>query len=294
MKEKIAIIIVTFNNEKDILECIASCQPALSADRQPVASSQKSEIRSQLRIIIVDNASRDNTVNIIRHKFKSIEIIVNKQNVGFAKAVNQGIDKALKYRVDYVGLINPDAKFVKGGFTELIQLFKVINNLGIVAPIIQDDNDNFGFTLSLIWNKTIGKAKHLRVNKLPDKPLEQAIVSGCCMVIKREVLKLMGKFDDQFFLYNEDVDFCLRIKNFGFKIFIDPKIIILHKLNSENPDFRRDKIKYLFKSNIRLIQKHVQWYLRPMAVFYMVLGLLKIIVGELGVLRGIREIINND
>lgn len=260
MKNKVAIVIVTYNSEKDIEECINSIKHLANSNWQ--------------KVYIIDNASRDNTIKIIRYKFKNIEVIANEQNVGFAKAINQGVDKALNWGAEYIGLINPDAQFIKGDFSQLIQLFKVINNVGIVAPIIKDSNDNYGFTLGLTWNKAIGKAKHLRVTKLPNHAIAQTAVSGCCMLIKREVFDRLGKFDEHFFMYFEDIDFCLRARKLGYKIFLEPKTIIKHKLNSENINFRQTKTKYLMQSNIRLIKKHVQWYWWGIAFIY--LGLLQI------------------
>ena len=199
-------------------------------------------------------------VNYHSHKkFPGAVIIDNtNNNRGFAKAVNIGIKKALKMGAEKIILINPDIEITKKDITDL-----ATNNADIIGPVLLS-NGVYDYGGKVNW--VIGRTAHLKGDPFLEKgsPSEIDYVSGACMIIKKEVFERIGFFDERFFMYFEDADFCLRAKQAGFKITINPKIIIKHALTKN-----AQKNNYVLASNKKFVDKWISWYLRPAAYLYL-------------------------
>lgn len=197
----------------------------------------------KLKIVIVDNGNVE--LRITNNKSR-IAVIKNQKNLGFAKAANIGIRYALEKGADRVLLLNPDVEIEKDFTRELIN-----NPSDIVSPVVKFKRGNkwlYDYGGIVDWN--IGRTTHLD----SAKPIDY--VSGCCMLVKRKVFEKIGFFDERFFLYFEDADFCLRAKKAGFSIGVSLKSKIIHKL-VEGPK-RSDLKKYhLLRSNAIFINKYL-------------------------------------
>ncbi len=222
---KLSIIIVTFNSEKHISNCLSR-----------LIISTKS-IKG-VNIIIIDNNSLDNTVKKIRSSFlkkgkTNISLFENKKNIGFAEAVNNGI---LLCESDNYLLVNPDILVNKETIKKVLEC-QLASNADIVGLRTKDvDNHESGsyFRFPNIW---VGLFDFSNLRKLDKKDywhnyfycidkrnikndFEVDIVTGGFMLIRNRVVKKIGLFDAKYFMYLEDVDFCLRAHNAGFKIYI--------------------------------------------------------------------------
>lgn len=189
-------------------------------------------------------------------KVKFMIIDNDQSNRGFAKAVNLGIKKALRQKISHVLLINPDV-IVPKNFLKSISH----NSADIVAPVIKFKRNNqqvkdFGGLVNLNWGTTV----HMENQpiKTPD------YVSGAAMLIKSQVFQKIGLFDERFFLYFEDVDFCLRAKQAGFKLAVEPKAVVFHQLQ-EGKQKSWFKKYHHFKSQLTFINKYCPWWQRPLA-----------------------------
>jgi GT2 family glycosyltransferase len=223
LKKKIAVVIVTFNGEiwikKNLISLFKSNYP--------------------IDIIIVDNASKDETINIIK-EFSAVELIQNKNNLGFGKANNIGIDLALKKGADAIFLLNQDTWIFENTISNLAEVLFENPNLGIVSPLhfsaeesILDENFNTYYN---------------RFNKEEDSELLRIVpfVNAAAWLVSKECLSKTGYFDPIFNHYGEDRNYCERVKYHGFKIGVAKKAAICHdrivKLNSNKIELQS---KYL-------------------------------------------------
>jgi GT2 family glycosyltransferase len=215
---------------------------------------------SNFKIILVDNES-DNK----KFKYRNeIEIIQNKKNEGFSKANNIGIDYALKNNYDYTLLINNDT-IVEKNLIEVLLKTAQAKNFSVVQPLILNYNGKE------IWNAG-GRINYFFGNFITRKKLGNSLNSsheltewftGCCCLFKTKIFKDIGKLDDRFFAYYEDVDFSLRLKKNGYKIGFTSKTHIYHyeSFSSISNNSKGGKLSpYVHYLNIRnhilVLKKH--------------------------------------
>jgi len=226
MKEPLVyIIILNWNGYKDTIECIQSLR--------------KIKYKNY-KVVIVDNGSTNKSVSILKTKFSDINLIANKNNLGFSGGCNVGIKYAMVKKAEYILFLNNDTLLHKYFLTELINVAEKDKNIGIVSPMIYYANDS-----NVIWHTgAIKKNNRLysfidNGNKKIDRGQYKRDVSvdcvwGCCMLIKRNALKEVGYFNEDYFLYMEDVDLCIRVINKGYKIVFVPKAKIWHKVSGSS------------------------------------------------------------
>jgi len=255
--KKAFIVIVNFNNKRDILRCLYSLR------------------YERAEIIVVDNKSSDDSIEAIKSKFKQVKILENEKNIGFAAASNKGIEYALRKKADYVLLLNPDTIVEKNFLSSLLK-----KKADIISPVIKFKRQgewvyDFGGRVNFL----IGRTTHLEKSVLSKRTNLVDYVSGCCMLIKKEVFEKMGFLDERYFMFFEDVDFCLRAKKSDFKIKVDSSVTIFHNLS----EGREKSLKchlWMLKSNFIFINKWLKFYKKPLAYFYLFLLWVKILVNK--------------
>ena len=255
---KVSIIILNYNGQKDTLECLESV-------------NQVRRFKGlKVNIIVVDNNSSDGSVKAIRNKFPQIKVIQNQKNLGFAQGNNIGIRYALKNNTDYIMLLNNDTLVEKNFLVQLIKAMEKDNEIGIISPKIYFA-PGFEFHKDRYKNKDKGRviwyagglldwqnilASHLGVDEIDNgqynKITETSFVTGCCMLIKREVFNKIGLFNPKYFLYWEDIDLCFRAKKAGFKIFYAPQAKIWHK-NASSSGGAGQKTSVYYQTRNRLL-----------------------------------------
>jgi len=252
--DKLAIIILNYNGLPYILDCFNS----LSRINKPK--------NLQIEAWLIDNGSVDKSLCQIKKNFPWVRVFENRKNLGFAKGNNVGLKKALKEKFNYILLLNPDTIVRPDFLTPLIKLLRKDWATGIAAPVLKD---NKGLALGAKFNPFLGRTKHLRLDIKTGSlcPLEQEIVSGCAMLVRREVLEKIGLLDERFFLYFEDADFCLRARQAGFKIYVHPQSVVEHKISLSLKGWQ--KIKYNLRSNFLFILKRVKLIYWPLAFGYL-------------------------
>lgn len=279
---KLFVIILNFNNKKDIILCLQSLIKAYS----------------KINVVVVDNGSSDGSVELIKAKFLSpprspfppssrlrragghlggvLKLIKNKENLGFAKGINKGIEFALKQGAESILLLNPDTEVTKG-FLELL----LTNKADIVGPIIKFKRKgewiyDFGGKINF-W---LGRVNHDESSNPKAVFGQPDYLSGCCLLIERRVFEKIGLLNEKYFLFFEDSDFCLKAKRAGFKVALEPKSMILHKL-SEGKKKPLYCLYHLIRSNLIFVNTWLPFYRRPLAYLYLMALSFKMLLNRL-------------
>jgi GT2 family glycosyltransferase len=257
MKPQVSIIILNWNGYKDTVECI---------------SSLKQIDYKNFQIVLVDNGSNINEAELLENDFTAIKAIRIEENLGFSAGNNIGINYSLEHKADFILLLNNDT-IVEPKFLEaLVEKFLEDQQVGIVAPQINYYSDR-----SHVWSSG-GKISKIRASGFADsdklesqlstKEREVNFVSGCCMLVRREVFEKVGTFDENYFLYVEDTDLCYRTNKAGFKIVVTPKSKIFHKINnSTKNNHALLPLYYTTRNRLYFSRKNFRNYF-PLTLFY--------------------------
>ena len=185
----------------------------------------------------------------------------SKKNLGFAGGNNIGVKKALKGGASHVLIINPDVTVGKTFFKPLLDEMKKNNDLGIVAPAIRyvvGKKIFYGLEGNMNWRTA--KPTHVSLSKLPvSKDFRRGeFVTFACALIKTEVFKKIGLIDERYFMYLEDVDFCLSTRKAAFDVGVTTRAIVDHK---QSASFKKptDKLKISFVSHLKFIWKWMKF-----------------------------------
>ena len=237
MRKLLSIIIVNWN----VAELLAGA----------IRSILENPPSGDFEIIVVDNASKDNSLEMLAKDFPMVKVIANPNNEGFGKANNQGIAIA---EGEYIFLLNPDTVVIKNAVDQLIEVLKNNPEVGMVGPSLVN-GDNFqpqlggarltrtflsGVVLDLLYVNRIPWVGPELVKKLR-YPYDLAkegfvqVISGSAMMSRAETLKRVGGFDERFFLCGEDIELCDRFWQLGHKVFYCPAAVIVHYNQSCSP-----------------------------------------------------------
>lgn len=223
MKKKIAVVIVTFNGEiwlrKNLNSVLNSSYP--------------------VDIIIVDNASTDETINIIK-EFGSVEVIKNKSNLGFGKANNIGIKFALNKGADAILLLNQDTWIYENTISNLVDVLFKNKKLGIVSPMHYSANEEIlDANFKTYYNLFNTKEDTETIRFVP-------FMNAAAWLVSKECFSKIGYFDPIFSHYGEDRNFCERVKYHGYKIAVVKNSAICHdRIVKLNPNKIELQSKYL-------------------------------------------------
>ncbi|NCB20878.1 MAG: glycosyltransferase family 2 protein [Clostridia bacterium] len=240
---QITAIILNYNNYDDLKKCIASLL------------EQSLPQNFTLNYLIIDNGSIDGSSQRIKEEFPRFNYIFNTKNLGFSKAVNQGMKKFYE-KSDYFLLVNNDAKLDKDCIAKLLE-----SKADISGPsIFYTNNPN------VLWQsggsykiKKMNIEVPLKNKQLPVtiKNIEVEFLSGCVMLINKETIGKIGFFDESFFFYGEDVDFCLRAKKNNLKVIYVPYSYAWHNIQSISSSRTSPFVlSNLAKSYFLIIRKH--------------------------------------
>ncbi|MDP3888721.1 MAG: glycosyltransferase family 2 protein [bacterium] len=227
------VVILNYNGKDFLLNCLDSVEK-LKTDN------------FDLQVIVVDNASTDGSDKIVEQKYKDIKILRNKENLGFTEGNNVGIRYSLENGADYIFLLNPDTTVSSDLLVQLIKQAESDQMIGLVGPKIyfapgyefhkdRYKNEEKGKVIwyaggIVDWDNVL--ASHHGVDEVDcgqyDKVSETDFVSGCGMLIKKEVFEKIGLLDKKYFLYWEDNDFSQKAKRAGFKLCFAPQAMMVH------------------------------------------------------------------
>jgi GT2 family glycosyltransferase len=250
---KVFIIVLNYNGKEMIKNCLSSL---FKLDY------------SNFEVVLVDNNSKDGSLEMAKTNFSKAHFIKNSQNLGFSAGNNVGIRFSLERMAEYVLLINNDTEVEKDFLSHLVEAGEKDSKIGILSPVIFNGEKNkIWFSGGKIdWLKM--RAVHEQ-NTKAEEIYETEYLSGCAMLIKAEVFKKIGLLDEDFFLYYEDADFSIRSRRAGFKNVVVASSWVYHFEKSE--EAKLNKIYWLVVSGLIFFKKNTSPLVSPWIRVY-VLG----------------------
>lgn len=209
------------------------------------------------RLIVVDNGSRDGSVEYLRQQ-PNLYLIENSQNVGYAKACNQGI---LAGRSEYVVILNTDVKVTRGWLTSMVQFANMDRQIGVIGPkMINEKSQIVGAGVTRLGPVCSSRGwMQQNRNGLYDKVEDCYSVGGACYMVRREALEKVGGFDESYFFYYEETDLSFRMIEKGYRVVYYPDVTVLHyhegSLDKENYLERVKRNNYFSVSQERFMKK---------------------------------------
>jgi GT2 family glycosyltransferase len=293
--KKIFISILNFNSREETIACLESIKKIKSDG-------------FEVEVVLIDNASKEK-LNLKENFIAPVKlkIIENSVNLGFAGGHNLGLRYALSSDADYALVLNNDALLLEDALLEMFNAAELDESFGVVVPKIyfakgheyhkekykkEDLGKVFWYAGGEVdWKNVIGF--HRGVDEVDhgqyDKREETNYATGCCMLIRKEVLLKVGFFDDNYYLYYEDGDLSQRVKRQGYKIIYEPKAVVYHEnagsaggsgSNLQDYYISRNRmlfgIKYaplrskiaLIRESIKLLKAGREWQKRGISDFY--------------------------
>lgn len=240
---KVFCLILNYNRQFDT---VCAAQSLLS-----------SKLPKQTEIIIIDNG-KNNLSKFFAKTVPSAIYLKSPGNIGFAAGNNQGIKYALGHGATHVLIMNPDVTVPRDFLVPLLKTCEDSpRRVGLLAPAHTENHRSFGLGGTVDWKWC--SFPHDNVIRLPSKPKKYDLLTFACVLIKSEVFEKAGLMDERYFLYLEDVDYCVTAARAGFSLYLDPSVVVTHQTSSSFDD-PRGKIKFSFKSSFIFIKK---WYQFP-------------------------------
>ena len=217
------------------------CTPLLL--KQCLQTISNDENAKDFEIIVVDNASGDQSLSLLAAEFPYVKVIANEQNVGFSKACNQAIPQT---NSEYILLLNPDTLIVDGAVSKLAAFLDEHIQCGAVGPKVLNDDGTlqlacrrsfptpsaaiFRLTyLSRLFPSHPIFAKYNMTYADPETICAVDALSGSCMMVRASIIEKIGLLDEDIFMFGEDIDWCWRIKEAGWQVFYCPQAVIYHR-----------------------------------------------------------------
>ncbi len=251
----VSIVIVNWNTKSILRDCLKSVY------------EQTKDI--SFEVIVIDNASADGSVDMIKSDFPKVILIENKKNKGFAAANNQGIARA---KGRYVLLLNPDTMILDNAIAKTVRFADLHPDAAVIGSrvlnvdgTLQPSCFMFPSLLNMILSSTylyklFPRSKFFGRERMTwwdrNDVREVEVVTGCFMLIRRDAIDQVGMMDEQFFMYAEETDFCFRVKQAGYKNIFTPDAEIIHLGGQSTEQVKKAMTIQKRKSILQFIKKH--------------------------------------
>jgi hypothetical protein len=252
----LSIIIVNWNVRDFLKQCLDSIYRNVTG--------------LSFEVILVDNASSDSSVEMVRERFPHVRIIANTKNAGFCRGNNQGIAAS---KGEYLVLLNPDTEVEEGALQTLINFAQEHPDVGIVGPMllypggVLMPNGTLFPTLrlallgatGLIYVRCLSSDLECYGREDFAGVAEVDVVSGACMLVRRRIFEQIGGLDEQLFMFYEEPDFCLRARKAGWHVFYVPQARVFHHWDGVGQSVKQDQIAAIrrqLRSEYLYFRKH--------------------------------------
>lgn len=270
------IFIVNYNTSKILPKMFAACEAAAFGIK--------------VSYWVIDNASRDDSVAVLRDNFSFANLIINRENVGFGRANNQLLRHV---SADYILLLNTDAFVQPNSFRESVDFMvahprcgvlgvRLIGSDGAVQPSCRHFPTPWnvfvqraGLSRWMPWVRQIDSS-----DLAPRDPMECDWVPGCFYLVRREVIEKIGLFDPRFFLYFEEVDHCKRVKEAGWKVMYSPHTSVVH-LGGESAKSDGGLTAAGRQLSALQVESELLYFRKHYGIFGLALHMLLIAVGDI-------------
>ncbi len=214
----VSVTILNWNGLDDTVRCLESV---------------KGQVYKNLRILVVDNGSNDDEASEIKRQFPSVHLIRNSQNLGFTGGHNQGMEAALEVKADYVLVLNNDVVLTPDSIEKLVAFYEVTPDAGMISPLIlYSDRERLWFgggRVAMGMIRHTHKGDKVASLDLPKAPFKTDYVPGTAMLVSTKLIREIGKLDNRYFAYYEDLDWCQRAETHGYYAYIVPEAVVYHK-----------------------------------------------------------------
>lgn len=248
----ISIIIINWNTRQILSECLHSVRATCQG--------------LDYKVIVVDNASTDGSIAMLREDFPEVQVIQNQTNVGFARANNQAMQASTG---EYLLLLNSDACLLPGALAQLLGLGQTVPDAGIMGAMLINPDGTFQASHTVFPNL---RREFLILNGLgrvlfgrwfpsqgPEAekgPRSVDYVEGACLFVRRTAYEQVGGLDETFFMYSEEVDWCYRMKKVGWTVWYQPDARVLHYGGASSTGRRTQREGDLYWSRVHFFRKH--------------------------------------
>lgn len=273
---KIFIILLNYNNYRDTIECVNS-----------IIENEK---QIDFKIIVVDNNSTNDSVEQLR-QIKDIYLIESNENNGFANGNNIGIKYALGQGAEYILLLNNDTIITLNAISKMYKKVEEHQDIGIMGARIMYNEEPSKINCiggKINWTKAVAVIEHKdeEYKEMKEDFKYTEFITGCCMLIKKEVIEKVGYLPEEYFMYYEDVDYCVQVLNNGFKLGICLDSIIYHKESAASGGKQSPfAIKWNTRNRLIFMKKYLPKKLVTKLWFY----LTRLIVGLKYIINGQKE-----
>lgn len=248
MKKLFSTIIVTYNNENTIKDCLDSLL----------------KLEEDVEVIVVDNNSSDDTLGILKEYKEKIRVVGESTNLGFAKGNNLGENFSAG---EYLVFLNPDTKLLKkNDLTNIVTICHNNPGFGLIGPKLvgrdgqeQKTVRNLPTILRAFCEYILG-IKGSYDFYMPEENMLVSVESvvGACMVIRKDIFEKAGKFNERYFLYYEDLRLCQDVLNLGYKVGFLPSITLQHNIGASG---KKMEVSRLLINSSKIYHGWLSYYL---------------------------------
>jgi N-acetylglucosaminyl-diphospho-decaprenol L-rhamnosyltransferase len=269
---KVAVVVVSYNTRDLLIKCIDSV----------IESTQPGDVE----IVVVDNASDDGSYEAVRIHYPQAVAITNPVNLGFAAACNQGITAT---SAPFILLLNSDAQLTSEAFKALCDCMRfdrcgaagcrLVNAEGVEVVTVRNFLTPFNQALELTGITNRLRSKQLRRTYRPtlsEESLDCSVdwVEGSCLILRRAAIEESGLFDERFFMYSEDEDLCMRLKQRGWSVCFLAGGTAIHHGGASTTQNRLEMLGHFYSSQLLFLSKHsgfmaVLLYMASMSIVLM-------------------------
>jgi len=261
-----SVIIVSWNVRDLLRRCLRSV-----GSEQSAVNSQPFSVHCSrfIEVLVVDNASSDGTVEMLRAEFPGVRVMANAENVGFTRGNNEALAEA---QGRYLFLLNPDTELRPGALQALIDYMEAHPRVGIVGPRLfygdgtpQSSRRRFPTLATAFLESTKLQqwfprnrvlTRYYMLDTSDDATQEVDWVNGSAMFVRRQVYEQIGGFDEAFFMYSEELDWCYRAKQAGWQVVYLPTAQVTHYEGKSSEQVVASRDIYFHSSKIRFFRKY--------------------------------------
>jgi hypothetical protein len=247
MPPSVAVIVLNWNNAPDTIACLAS----LAAQDYPCS------------VLVVDNGSTDGSVACIRDAYPDVEVFETGANLGYAGGNNVGMRLLLDRHPDYLFVLNNDVLLDTACLRYLVQVAEADPKAGFVGPLIlqreePDRIQSAGTLCDRYGNWRQRGLDELNVDQYDVEGEADALV-GCAILMRATTLEQIGLLDERFYLYDEDIDWCLRVLEAGWRVRFVPQSKVWHRSSNVRASAMPLMTYYINRNRRLLLRKHPLW-----------------------------------
>jgi GT2 family glycosyltransferase len=262
---KVFVIILNFNSFKDTKECLESI---------------KNIDYDNYEIIVVDNCSEDQSYTKLKEEFPEYTMLKTHKNNGYAEGNNLGIKYALDKGSDYICVLNNDVVVETNFLSKVIDVMEKEKNIGIAGPCICNYNEKnviqaMGANINLYTGLTQGKFKGTKYEEKEKENIFVDYLGGACFVAKSEVFHKIGLIPENYFLFFEETEFCLKATRAGYKLLCVYDSRIYHKGSSTISKYSGLSYYFLNRNRVIFIRRNAnifQKFIFSIYIFIEALG----------------------